>query len=275
MKLFLFSIVLAITTLSSCIKYERQNGCHLDKMNVKGNVTKIETIVETTMPLTELFESSFNPSNCVSMYSGNTEIDFNKQGNVKHNRGYGLDGKKLYDVDIVSLDNDGKQIPSVIGTTANQKIDDIKIVKNGDKVINAKYFSDGELIWEQNIKYDKDGNIERIVKEYTSLNIKSDYFTISYKDTTSYQYSDYDSHGNWTRAKVEYKGVLPNHSHTYTIFRQLTYDGEDKHDKLIRKLVSVNKQPQELCSDFCQINLESYGTMSIPKYMALKSKDHI
>lgn len=275
MKSFLFPIVLVITALSSCTKYGRQEGCHLDKMNVKGNVTKIETIVETTMPLTELFENSFAPSKCVSMYSGNTEIDFDKQGNVKHSCGYGLDGKELYDVDIVSLDNADEQIPGVVGLIANQKIDDVKIVKSGDKVVNAKYFSNGALIWEQKATYDKDGNIERIVKEYTSLNIKLDYSTISYKDTTSYHYSDYDSHGNWTRAKVEYKGLLPKHSHIYTIFRQLSYDGEGKHDKLIKKLASVNKLPQELSSDFSQINMGSYGTMSIPEYMALQGKDYI
>lgn len=274
MKSFLLSAVLVVATLSSCTKYERQFGCHLDNMNVKGNVTKIETIVETTIPLTELYEKSFDPSKSISMFAGNTEIDLDKRGNVKRSCGYGLDGKKLYDVDVW-LGNDRILMPWVLGPAINPKNDDVKIVKNGDKAVNVKYFSNGELIWEQNAMYDKDGNIERIVKEYTSLTIKLDSLTISYKDTNSYHYSDYDNHGNWTRAKVEYKGVLPRHAHDYIIFRQLTYDGEGKHDKLIKKLASVNGQRQESLSDFTQIHMGSYGTMSIPIYMALEGKEYM
>lgn len=67
--------LLIIPFLVSC-EYNREEGCHLDKLNVNGNVTKIETVVESTMPLTELYYGSFDPSQAISMLGGNFVFEF-------------------------------------------------------------------------------------------------------------------------------------------------------------------------------------------------------
>ena len=69
-------------------EYQRQEGCHLDKMAILGDVVKIETIVQSTMPLTELYANAFDPQSTLSSYVGNITIEFDNNGNVNHSVGY-------------------------------------------------------------------------------------------------------------------------------------------------------------------------------------------
>lgn len=50
----IISPLLILLFFASCA-YNREEGCHLDKLNINGNVTKIETVVQSTTPLTELY----------------------------------------------------------------------------------------------------------------------------------------------------------------------------------------------------------------------------
>lgn len=272
-----FPVLICIFSIFSCQNYERKSGCHLDKMRIKGNVVKIETIVQSTMPLTEIYAKAFDPQYAISTYAGNIAIDIDNDGNIKHSMGYGLDGKIIFDVGKYTPENDGCFSPAVpIGPGAKQNIDNIKTItsENGD-VVNIKYYDGDKLIWNQKAFYNEDGSLKSIVKEYALLSIKTDLLNISYADTTTFNYLEYDYLGNWTEAEINYKGVLPKHAHSYKIIRQITYLEDDKKPALIDKLTAYNNLNMITTNATDQVSLGEYGTMRIPHYMALQSKDYI
>lgn len=277
-NVFHFSLFLIlIFSLLSCQSYERKPGCHLDKMHIKGNVVKIETIVQSTMPLTEIYAKAFDPQYAISTYSGNIAIEIDNNGNIKRSEGYGIDGKKIFDAVNYIPENDGCFSPVVpIGPNAKQNIDNIKIIKSdkGD-VVNVKYYDGNDLIWSQKAFYSEDGSLKSIVKEYAQFSIKLGFLNIEYKDTTTFSYLNYDHLGNWTEAEISYKGVFPKHAYTYKIKRQITYLDEDKKPKLIDELAAYNNLNMISTNATDQICLGEYGTMRIPHYMALQTKDYI
>lgn len=271
------SFIICIFSLLSCQSYERKPGCHLDKMHIKGNVVKIETIVQSTMPLTEIYANAFDPQYAISTYAGNIAINIDNDGNIKHSEGYGLDGKKIFDAGKYNPENDGCLSPAVpIGPGAKQNIDNIKTItsENGD-IVNIKYFDGDIQIWNQKAFYNEDGSLKSIVKEYTQLSIKTDFLNIEYADTTTFSYLKYDNLGNWTEAEISYRGVLPKHAHSYKIKRQITYLEDAKKPTLIDELTAYNKSNMTTTDATDQVSLGGYGTMSIPHYMALQSKDYI
>ena len=267
----------SVFLLFSCQNYERKSGCHLDKMHIKGNVVKIETIVQSTMPLTEIYANAFDPQCAISTYAGNITIEFDNDGNIMHSTGYGLNGKEIFDVGKFNPDNDGSFSPSIpIGPGANQNISNIKTITSANgNVVNVKYYDGNDLIWNQKAYYNEDGTVKLIVKEYTKLSIKSDLINISYADTTTFCYLKYDNLGNWTETEVSYKGVLPMHAHSYKIKRQITYLEDDKKPALIDELSAYNKPNMTTTYATDLVPIGEYGTMRIPHYMALQSNDYI
>lgn len=275
MKRYIY-LFIVVSLFVSCA-YNREEGCHLDKLNVNGDVKKIETIVQSTMPLTELYYGSYDPSQAISMLGGNFVFEFDNYGNLKKMTGYGIDGEVLFVSNSFNQSLKLDSAPSVIGVSAKQSIDYIETVSASDgKIVNAKYFSGSELIWNQRVTYNDKGDVVSIIKSYESLSIKSDLLNIQYADTTTYEYSSLDDHGNWTIANVHYKGVLPKHEHEYKVIRQITYDGESEKSPLIEQLKSINATVvHKENTDFDNVSIGSYGYMKIPHYMALQSKDYI
>lgn len=273
-------IIAALFLFTSCNKeYKRSEGCNLDKMSIKGNVIKVETIVQSTIPLTEIFYKSFDPQNALFLYSGNTEVEFDYNGNVKHSIGYGMNGEVLYDIKpFKNKDKDETNLtPCVsIGPGAKETIDKIKTVSNeSGNIVEVKYYDRDKLIWTQRALYNDDGSLNYITKEYETMKLETDFIHISYSDTTNFKYLSYDEHNNWTEAEVDYKGVLPKHKHSYKIKRQITYVGESKKPLLINQLKSYNKCETETTSQFDSINMGHYGKIKIPHYMAIQPKSYI
>lgn len=246
-------------------------------MHIKGNVVKIETIVQSTMPLTEIYAKAFDPKCAISTYAGNVTIYFDKDGNIKHSKGYGLDGMEIFDADRYNPRNSGVSTPSIpIGLGAKQNIDNIKTIasENGD-IVNVKYYDGNDLIWNQKAYYNEDGSMKSIVKEYEQLSIKSDLITILYTDTTTFNYLEYDNLGNWVEAEVNYKGILPKHAHSYKIKRQITYMEDGKKPTLIKELRKYNKVDMTTTKETDEVHISEYGTMNIPHYMAMQPKNYI
>lgn len=271
-------LLISIFALFGCQSYERTPGCHLDKMHIKGNVIKIETIVQSTIPLTELYAKEFDPQFAISTYAGNIAIDIDNNGNIKRSEGYGLDEKKIFEVGKYNNpEDDVCSSPAIlIGADATQSIDNIKTItsENGD-VVNIKYFNGNELIWNQKAFYNEDGSFKSIVKEYAKLSIKTDWLNIEYADTTTCNYLNYDDLGNWTEVEIRYKGILPSHTHSYRIKRQITYLEDDKKPALIDELSAYNKSNITTTNTTDLVALRGYGTMRIPHYMTLQSNDYI
>ena len=277
----IYAITYSIALLSILISckgvYQRQEGCHLDKMAIFGDVVKVETIVQSTMPLTELYANAFDPKSVLSSYVGNVTINFDNNGNVNHSVGYGIDGQILFTESKLIPEDEGNMSPAIpIGPGANQKIDRIKTVSSKDgKIVNVKYYDGNNLIWNQKANYNDDGTIRSIIKEYESLKIKTDYYTLSYADTTIFNYLSYDFMNNWTEAEISYKGILPKHAHSYKLKRQLTYVDEEEKLELIRKLKDYNDGVRQTTHMVDEISLCNYGRLSIPHYMAIQSKKEI
>lgn len=271
-NIIFFSILLVFVSTNCKGEYKRQEGCHLDKLGISGNVVKVETIVQSSMPLTELFANKMNHKRALSTI-GNFSIDFNNKGNVKHFTGYGIDGKLLFDESWFTVGNETNIVFGIpLDPGGKQDIDGMKTVStiNGN-IVNVKYYDNNELIWDQRIAYDNDGLIDSIIMKYESLSIDMDYFTITPADTTTFHYLSYDKMHNWTEAKVVYKGILPKHAHTYKIKRQLTYYNEEERPALIDFLDEYNHVKPQYTAETDNIRLGKYGNIDMPHYMTMRS----
>lgn len=262
------SLLLTVFVLIGC---SGKQESHLEMMAISGDVVKVETIVQSSIPLTEMFVDTFDPESAFSMYSGNVSIEFDDKGNVEHSVGYGIDGKVLFEKTEFNPDNDGSMsfgIPIVLG--GRQEIDRIEYEPSeDDKVVNAKYYSKDELGWSQTATYNDDGTINRIIKNYEA------WTSGSYADTTTYNYLSFDNMNNWTEVEVDYKGVMRKHAHSYRVLRQLTYSNESEKEPLISRLQEYNQTPAETTSNVKTLRLGHYGTIGIPDYMECQSDDWV
>ena len=95
-------------------------------------------------------------------------------------------------------------------------------------------------------------------------------------DSTTIRYFDFDSYNNWTRAIVDYKGILRRHNHVYTVFRQITYDGESTHAPLINLYEDLNPIPNKQSNTILKtVGFGTYGFMTLPSYMEMLSQEYI
>jgi len=257
--------------MAGCCEYERHDGCHLDKLNLRGNIVKVETIVQSTMPLTEMFYDVFG-TNAICISGGNTMVKFDHHGFVQKYEGYGLDGELLFSEKDIPTDDATYIGPTVLGANLDERIGRIDITeKEEDRVTEVKYYScDGELLWIQKADYDNNGDICRITKNYAILSYHSDLFNIEINDTTNYHYLNYDEYGNWTEVEVAYHGILPKQNSIYKVKRQITYKGESEKAPLLEQLDKYNEEVLIYTDDSTEwqtIQLGKYGQITLPAYM--------
>lgn len=276
MRFHVFYFILALL-LSSC-KYERQVGCHLDIMNVKGNVIKIETYTPSTIPLTELYYNSYDPSQSIWMLGGNFVFEFDNHGNLKSNTGYGIDGKVLFVTKEFITAEFLDLSTAFFGVKTEQSVDRIETDTSSDgRIINAKYYSNNELIWNLDVKYNNDGEVISIIKENCISSIKLDYLSFLFADTTTYEYSSFDEKDNWTEVNVKYRGIIPLHNCDYKMIRQITYDGENEAEPLVTKIKAPYHKENitDTITNYNLTRIGNYGTIKMPKYMTFLSDNYI
>jgi hypothetical protein len=277
MKSFYPILLTTLSLLTSCSEYERRQGCTLDKLNLQGNVVKVETIMRTTVPYTEMLAQSFNLNAAIFSICGNITLDFDHHGDIKEYTGYGIDGKELFNIDDITNQSIMKNISSVIGKSNELSFNDIKYKKGNDgKVVETDYMENGKLVYKQKAYYDKHGDCTHIIKSYEKLKVKVDgHTTIENVDTTYFEYLGYDNYHNWTEALVIYKGVLPQQNDSYRIKRQITYDGEEEHKSLIDQLDEYNEVNDAQVSHcrYHRHSISGYGDISIPDFMVSKEEN--
>lgn len=276
---FILSLYLVnIICLTGCKnEYVREKGCHLDKMGINGNVVKVETIVQSSMPLTEMFAKTFDPKYTLTTYGINISIDFDNHGNVKNTVGYGLDGEILFKEKKYIQNKDMISSPYVIAPpTSEGKVHHTKAVYNEKgQVVNIKYYCGDDVLWNQTASYNEDGTMDTIIKEYESFKIESRFYSSAYADTTTYRYLAYDSLNNWIEAELLYKGIRPRHTHLIKIKRQITYFQEKVKPKLINKLKHYNNVEYQSCDIIKVIHLGNYGEIKVPQYMASQADSFV
>ncbi len=268
-------VVCVLCSLCGCVEYGRKENCHLDKLHVKGDVVKIETIVRSRMPMTEMLASTFDPADAISMYCGNVTVEFDRHGNAKKYTGYGTDGRKVFGVRGFNPERNGFATVGLLMNEPRQRISRIVTdTLRESNVVDEKYYDGDTLVWDMKTEYNAGGSVDRITKEYSRLGFEVDGYKSVSADTAEYNYLDYDSVGNWVEVEVMYKGVLPKCSHTYKIKRQLTYWGDPSKKPLIDELESYNVAEEYPVSELVTVPLGEYGEMKIPSYMKLQSEGY-
>lgn len=269
MKLYkhLLFLFVSLLVLSSCTKHN-----HLESFNFKGNVVKVESIVKTTMPLTELLYYSIDPETSVSNHmTGNLVLEFNKNGRLIKHKAYDIDGELLYDVDYV---NDAMQMYNVlVAKMDNKDVDDVKIVKDTlGRTKSTIYYKDKEPVYELNNEYNEYGDI----KYTTFKDVRFPLLSQIKADTTYYDYLQYDEYGNWTEAEVKYVALfLPRQNFSYKIKRQFTYSDSPSKEPLINQLRTYNHSNKPSSSDKRKVKINGFGEFMLPYYMQHKKDDEV
>lgn len=250
----------------------------LNTLNIKGNVTRIETIAKSTIPLTEMFFATFDPSQIVSPSDGNYVIDFDKNGNVKSYKGYGIDGSQLFSTKVSKRRTN--LFPGMVGT-ADKNLEGLSIGKvkkdSLQRIQEMEYLLNRKPKYVMQLNYNEQGNPDYISKVYFSdfgeRPGESDLFIdFNNYDTTFFTYTRFDNHGNWIEVVAEYHGVLPRHNHSYTVERQITYAGSTSQPPLIMSIKESNQCPSMPLNEATQVVLTGFGWLSLPTYMAVDNE---
>lgn len=261
MKLYkhLLSLFVNLLVLSSCAKHN-----HLESFNFKGDVVKVESIVKTTIPLTELLYYSIDPETSVSNHmTGNLVLEFNKNGRLIKHKAYDIDGDVLYDVDYV---NDAMQMHNVlVAKMDNKDVDDVKIVKDTlGRTKSTIYYKDKEPVYELNNEYNEFGDI----KCTTFKDVRFPLLSQIKADTTYYDYLQYDEYGNWTEVEVKHVALfLSRQNFSYRIKRQFTYSDSPLKEPLINQLATYNHSNKPSSPDKRKIKIKGFGEFVLPDYM--------
>lgn len=257
-----------VTTMFSCSSsYKRQDGCTLDKLHIFGKVKKIEVISLTTVPLTEMFADAYNPEEALPVFSGNFNMEFDNTGNIKKFSGFGVDGKELFCVKKFRTSEQSDFIQAFFGAKELDGINDLKVLRNSKGPIYEVTFLQGEKpLWIVRMKYDEKSNVVQITKKYCKINNISQGL-LNFADTTTICYQDFDEYGNWTKADVQYRGVLKKHNFEYTAIRAITYDTDANDSSILYNFRQILSSTQKATN--CEFIKESTPifTVDIPDFM--------
>ncbi len=275
-KLSILLGIIFILFFTSC-KYEREENCHLDILHLNGDVVKVETIVQSSIPFTELVSQTYSPGSVISMTNSNSIINFDKKGNVKKYKVYGIDQKELFSEKYFNPILDCNTYTPVLIYTGATTIDEIIPIDNyDDDFLDIEYYSKKALIFTQKVHYDKNGNIDYIIKEYPKTYIQYNTFNIPDHevDTTFYRYLKIDDKNNWTEMEVEFKGSLEKYRVNYKVKRQITYNDESTKEPLKLQYSKYNKDiKSNLSYDYKEVEIYNLGKINIPTFMVPEDKE--
>lgn len=265
-RFFLISFSIAI--MFSCSSYERQEGCTLEKLHIYGNVKKIEVTSLTTVPLTEMFADVYNPEEALPIFSGNFNMNFDNTGNIKGFSGFGVDGKELFHVNKFRISEKTNFAPAFFGAKEIEEVNDLKIIRDSKgNICEINYLQEKEPLWIVKMKYNEKGDVVQITKKYCKLNEIS-LGLLNFADTTTICYHDCDKHGNWTKANVQYRGVLKKHNFEYTAIRVITYDTDANKPSILSDFQQTLSFTQK--AEDCGFVKESTPilTIEVPDFMS-------
>ena len=249
-KPFFFTILIGITLLSltGCGQSE---DCDLKSLNLKGNVKSVEIITQTPIPISEWlyanrkwgsFETTWAPSRCFS-FLGNSKLEFNKRGNITKNTIFDSNGNEI---------TWGKPFQHPTGLykpfaiEVHEMYSDVTRKKDDqDRVIEELYTEQGKDRYRRTVSYNEKGDIDFATCNYILLTFEALERRFESTDTLKFQYTDYDSHGNWTKARVISDGYLKRNDYEMAVTRQITYYGEPGNSPLINTLQSLNSSAEK------------------------------
>ena len=242
MKCILFCGLLAF--LVACSTDEQTD---LNRLNIKGNVVKLEVSTQTTIPISEWLYTDIDKvdfhrsirNDAVYSFCGQSSMTFDKAGKLS---------------ELIVFDNMGNTIyrnpeltrPLTLYNPININVNELAdgwSYENDSmgRIVKQKNEHDGNLNFERFVTYNKRGDIDMIVCKYNHLKLQAYDETYTPADTTFFKYTQFDGEGNWTAATIQKRGRLKTDSYAMNVRRQLTYAEHEKQKDLIRNLQSWNE----------------------------------
>ena len=179
---------------------------------------------------------------------------------MKRQVGYGIDGEVLFRTSVSHTNH--TLFPGLVGAATPDRatLDSTSAVYDSlHRVIQLTYFANQQPYFISHTEYNATGDVCRIIKDYCTL-------PFPFSDTNTFEYSDVDDQGNWLTATVEYSGPLKTQHFSYTVHRQITYDGESSKTPLKNRLQEF-QQCHNTASDTYEVGLGRIARVSIPQYM--------
>lgn len=244
--------------------YSRSESCFLNTTSLKGDVLKVEMITSSTIPFTEICSENDDIHSEVDMLSSNTTVDLDGHGNVRRYRGYSLNGDILFNTTVFNNSSEGRFTSPSGYVPASYEVTSVKWKHRGRRVTEGEFYSGSKKVLGKFARYDSKGNISQIIRKFYMLEKYQEQGLLNTQDTTFYSYLEFDSHGNWTLARVEYHGVMDIHDYSFMVKRQITYNGEFRKTQLIRQLEDFIAENNPVDLPVMSTLSTMYFTMDIP-----------
>ena len=243
----IFHIYCLLATLFLLPTACRQSeSCDLRGLNLNGNVKSVEIITKTPIPISEWlyanrkfgdFETTWAPSRSYS-FLGNSKLEFNKRGNITRNTVYDREGNQI-------TWGRPSQHPTSLykhfAIEVNELYSTVTTKKDGqNRVIEEMYTQQGKDRYKRTISYNDKGDLDVVTCNYVLLTIDVFDRKMESTDTLRFQYTEFDSHDNWTKALIVSDGYLKRNDYVMEVTRQISYFGEHDQSPLINTLQSLN-----------------------------------
>lgn len=237
MKKLFFFLLISIFFVSCHSGYNRDVSCDLDKLNLKGNIVKMELITQTTIPISEWLYTTYDKvdlsrsykHDAVYSFMGNSVLEFNNKGNICSQRIYNNQGKLLYNNKF--LTSQTVTLYNPINPNINELVDELEFsYDETGRIVSQKTFHKGKLFLTRKVLYNSQGDIDKVICDFDGLAFHYGEDLIVSSDTTFFIYLEYDSFKNWTLAEIYHKGRLSTDKYKFKVRRKITYYNEDTND---------------------------------------------
>lgn len=231
--------------LAACSTNEQTD---LNRLNIKGDVVKLQVSTQTTIPISEWLYTDINTvdfnrsirNDAVYSFCGQSTMTFDKNGKLSELFVFDNMGNPIYGNPELTRP---LTLYNPININVNELADGWSFVNDSTgRIEKQESVHDGKLNFERLITYNKRGDIDMVVCKYNHLNLQAYDDTYTPADTTFFKYTQFDMEGNWTSATIQKRGRLKTDSYTMNVRRQLTYAEQEKQKDLISNLQSWNKE---------------------------------
>lgn len=219
---------------------------NLKQLNLKGDVSKLEIITRTTIPISEWFYSGMDfdyfkaycREDAIYSFIGNSTLQFSETGNVTMQCVYDNKGKVIFD----ELPKRTREL--TLYQPINIKVNELKDgwdfeFDDKDRIVRQTTSHDGKIFLDRSVFYNSRGDIDYITCNDSGLNTE---WVYAPTDTTFFKYIKYDDVGNWTESIIEHKGNCKTDNYKMEVRRQFTYRGDKPKSPLIERLASWNEE---------------------------------
>lgn len=234
-----------VAILAACTTNEQSD---LNRLNIKGDVVKLEISTQTTIPISEWLYTDISMvdfqrnirNDAVYSFCGQSSLMFDNHGNLSEITVFDNLGKQLYSNPKLSRPI---TLYNPININVNELADAWSFVNDSTgRIVKQNNEHNGNLNFERFITYNKRGDIDMVVCNYNHLKLQTYDDTYTPADTTFFKYTQFDPKGNWVAATIQKRGRLKTESYTMNVRRQLTYAKHEKQKDLISNLPSWNKE---------------------------------